>query len=181
MCVTWVIYMCDVTHPFRESSHTRESVLSHLCQQMNESCLKHTSVLSNTWMRQVTPANQSCHTYGWFMSHLRVSHVTPMVESHECVMSHVWQSSLYFANTHVIIIHVQHMNESCLKHAWVMSNTWMSQVTHANTVKKNRAPGFLASYRCNFVKTWNQCILAKNCPERKGNPSGANSRSPRKD
>jgi len=70
--------------------------------------------------------NESCHTYGWVMSHIwmnesclhiRMSRVTHMNESchtYAWVVSHIWMS------------HVTHMNE------WVMSHIWMSHVTHMN-------------------------------------------------
>ena len=37
--------------------------------------------ISHLWMSHVTPMNNSCHTYEWVMSHLWMSHVTPMNES----------------------------------------------------------------------------------------------------
>jgi len=52
---------------------------------------------------------ESCHTYEWVMSHIRMSHVTHMNESchtYERVMSHIWMS------------HVTHMNESCHTYEW---------------------------------------------------------------
>jgi len=48
--------------------------------------------------------NGSCHTYEWAMSHIWMSHVTPMNEcgyTYEWVVSHIWMS------------HVTHVNESC--------------------------------------------------------------------
>jgi len=72
-------------------------------------------------MSHVTHTNESCNTYEWVMSHIRMSHVTRMNESchtYEWVMSHVWMS------------HVTHTNESCHTYEWVMSYTWVSHDTH---------------------------------------------------
>ena len=69
----------------------------------------------------VTHRNESCHTYGWVMSHIWMSHVTHMNESchtYEWVRSHIWMS------------HVTHMNESGHTYERVMSCMWMSHVTH---------------------------------------------------
>jgi len=67
--------------------------------------------------------SESCHTYEWVMSHIRMSHVTHTNESchtYEWVMSHIRMS------------HVTYMNESCHIYDWVMSHIRMSHVTHTN-------------------------------------------------
>ena len=90
---------------------------------MDESCHTYGWVISHIWMSHFTHMNESCHTYGWVMSHIWMSHVTHMDEScHTCewVMSHIWMS------------HVTHMDESYHTYRWVMSHIWMSHVTHVN-------------------------------------------------
>jgi len=72
-------------------------------------------------MSQVTHMDESCHTYGWVMSHIWMSHVTHMDESchtYRWVKSHIWMS------------HVTRIDESCHIYGWVMSHIWMSCVTY---------------------------------------------------
>jgi len=61
------------------------------------------------WMIHVTHMDESCHTYGWVMSHISMSPVTHMNESchtHEWVVSHITMSP------------VTHRNESCHTRKW---------------------------------------------------------------
>jgi len=61
--------------------------------------------------------DETCHTYGWVMLHIWMSHVTHMDETchtYGCVTSHIWMS------------HVTHIDESYHTHGWVMSRIWMS-------------------------------------------------------
>jgi len=92
-----------------------ESCITYVC--IDESCL-HT--------------NESCLTYEWVMSHLRMSHVPRMNESN---ITFVWMNhvprmnkrvtSHYKTNetclTYASMSHVSLMNESCLTYEWVMS------------------------------------------------------------
>ena len=85
--------------------------------------------------------HRSCHTCGWVMSHMSMSHVTyewvtsrmalhtyleivlyescPLWISHMCI-GRVW------------IGHVTHMYGSCHTYEWVMSHIWMRHVTYMN-------------------------------------------------
>ena len=67
----------------------------------------------------VAHSNESCHTYEWVMSCMRMRHVKHMNESchtYIWVMSHMWMG------------HVTYTNESCHTNEWVVSNIWMSHV-----------------------------------------------------
>jgi len=101
ICVTWLIYMCDVTH----------SYVLHIPY--------------GCWMwhrvRHITLMNEAYRIHEWVMSHIWMSHVTHMNKSYhtyEWVMSHIWMS------------HVTHMNKSYHTYEWVMSHVWMRHVTH---------------------------------------------------
>ena len=92
--------------------------------------------------------NESCHTYKWFTSHIRMSHVTRMNESchtYEWVKSHTLTRpvthmnksfhryrwiTLHIRTSPSIISHVTHMNEPCHTYQWVLSHMWTSHFTH---------------------------------------------------
>jgi hypothetical protein len=93
-------------------------------------------------MRHIALMHESCHTYEWVMSHIRMSHVTHTNEScntYEWVMSHIWISHVTHMNesyhtyewviSDIRMSHVTHTNESCHTCVWVMSHIWMSHVT----------------------------------------------------
>jgi len=69
--------------------------------RMDESCHTHEWVMSHIWMSHVTPIdesvthmNESCHTCECVMSHIRMSHVTPMDESNHMDMCiAVWMNT----------------------------------------------------------------------------------------
>ena len=138
-CHTWVSQITRMNASCRKSKALYFSAhvwvmpyvwLSH-ATQMNELC--HGRMSRVVWMSHVTYGrvmdgsclggrshvthmNESCHTYEWVMSHMRMSHVTHMNEScHtcECVMSHTWMR------------HVTQMNESRHTDEWVMSHIWI--------------------------------------------------------
>ena len=86
---------------------------------------------------------ESCHTYEWVMSHIRMSHVIHMNESchtYEWVMSHIWMSHVTHMNEsrhkykwvmlHIRMSHVTHIYESCNTHEWVMSHICIKHDTH---------------------------------------------------
>ena len=122
MCVAWLLHLFTFAY----------EIFSQPC------------VVSHVWMRHVTHANESWHTYECVMSHIWMHHVTYMnithmnesyhsckfVMSHIRVMSHVWMSHVIHMNER--IGHVTHIHAiSELRH-WVMSHIWMSHVTHMN-------------------------------------------------
>jgi len=87
--------------------------------------------------------NESCHTYEWVMSHIRMSHVTlanVSLPTDECVTVNIWMSH---------VTHIHHhgpsfqslptsskfelrmcTDQSCLFHEWVMAHVRMSHVPH---------------------------------------------------
>ena len=88
---------------------------------MTESCHTYEWFLSQIRMSHITHMNKSCHTYERVMSHIRMSHVTHMNESYHTygwVMSHMWMDC------------VKHTNGSYHTHKWVMPQIWMSHVAH---------------------------------------------------
>jgi len=70
---TWLIHMCDMTHPYSYcemiGSHEIASVTS-VSQYVDEWVMSHIS------MSHVTHINESCHANEWVMSHISMSHVT---------------------------------------------------------------------------------------------------------
>ena len=74
------------------------------------------------------------------MSRIRMSHVAHTNEScytYECVMSHIWTTSLskcklWLVVSHIWRSHVAHMNQSCHTYEWVLSHISMSHVTNIN-------------------------------------------------
>jgi len=124
-CVTWLIYMCDVTHScvwhdsficaawrdvtcdFETVTHMNGSCLTHMngtcLTHMNVSCHTFEWVMSHIWMSHVTRMNGSCHTYEWVKS---ISHTV----SNSRVTSPTWMS------------YVTHICE------WVMSHTYSFEV-----------------------------------------------------
>ena len=87
-------------------------------------------------MSHVTHINESCHTYEWVVTDIRMSYATHMDESWvmthththrhrpesklaaEWVMSHLWTSCVM---SNIRMSHVTHVNESCHTYEWVMS------------------------------------------------------------
>jgi len=89
----------------------------------------HEWVMSHLWMSHVTPMNESCHTYEWVME---------SCHTYEWVMSHIWMSHGTHMNhsCHTWMSFVAHMNESCHRYEWAMSHLSMSHVAHANSATK---------------------------------------------
>jgi len=64
---------------------------------------------------------ESCHTYGWVMSHIWMGHVAAQVmescRAYDCVMSHLWTSHVARMYdrviSHVHMSPVAHMMQSC--------------------------------------------------------------------
>jgi len=111
VAVQWVAVSCSklcrhtCQHASAMSTKCRGASISLTCEGLCK-------VFFWNWKRHVhtyecTHVNESCHTCGWAMSHVWMSHVNHVNEScHACkwVMSHMWKS------------HVTHMNESCHTH-----------------------------------------------------------------
>jgi len=85
----------------------------------------------------VTHMSESCHTCGWGLSHIRMSHVT-----HERVVPHMWMRHCTCLNeachtyeyvmSHIRMRHVTHINESCRSYEYVMPHIWIRLITHTN-------------------------------------------------
>ena len=95
------LYVCDMTHlcGFARVERFFRVAGSFFLYQMYVTCIVHPC---RTY--DVSDMNEACHTYGWVMSHIWMSHVTHINESchtYEWVMSHPWMSR------------VAHNNESC--------------------------------------------------------------------
>ena len=60
---------------------TYSPMLTSIWWLRDESCHTYGWVMSHIWMSHVTYLNESCHTYGWVMAHIWMSHVTHMDES----------------------------------------------------------------------------------------------------
>jgi len=107
-------------------------------------------------MSHVTHVNESCHTYGWVMSHMCTS-----------AISRVWHGSFVCVHSHVCVcvcvtlmcvksyhacdmIHSQGMShvtrvvESC--HSKVLPHTWMGHVTDMNASRH--------TYQCGIAHVW---------------------------
>jgi len=114
----------------------------------------HTTTGACIWMSNM---KESCHTFEWVMSHIRVSQglmtsyndwCVYMNEQYEWVMSHIWVSHVTHTSESrlddliqrpvrvyewaIWMSHVAHLCESCHTYEWVMSHIWMSHVTHMN-------------------------------------------------
>ena len=138
--VMWHVWMSHVTH-MNKSQHMRTRVLSqhkastHAVQTGSttlsdwyESCHTYGWIMSHIWMSHVTPMNESCHTYEWVMSHLLMSHVTRMNESCSLI------SFMCVAR----LIHIIHMcgttRDSWLKCACGMSHSCGTAHSHHSHV-----------------------------------------------
>jgi len=88
---------------------------------VNESCQTYGWDVSHVRMGHVTHMHGSCHTCEWVMSHICSSRVTTHMNkschTYECIMSHAWRHT-YRIN---IVSHVTDMNESCHTYERVMS------------------------------------------------------------
>jgi len=135
ICQFWCrLHMCNMT-----SSQVWHN--SFMCD-MTHSCMLHGSFICVTWLhriRDVTSTShtvhmwmshgthmiESCHTYGWVMSHIRMSHVTLIDESchtYKWVMWHIW------TNTYECMTWLARLTQ--YKCEWDMSHTWLSRVIH---------------------------------------------------
>ena len=102
-CYVNTRYICYILHML----HMLHSYLLHKHTLPRDEIVRHALM------------KESCHIYGWVMSHLKMSHV-PLMD----VQIHPWMS------------HVTLMNESCLTYREVMSHLWMSLVTHTHMAQR---------------------------------------------
>ena len=64
--ITWFFESCHDSHMIVADSNGRE--IHTYVVHMNESCHTYGWVMSHVWMSHVTHMNASCHTYRWVMS-----------------------------------------------------------------------------------------------------------------
>ena len=145
-CVTWLslhTWLNELCHTYAcVTCHTNEGVMSHVWM----SHVTRTNISRDDryhcirqWTSHVTRINESCRTYGWVTSQVRMSHFTHMNESchtHEWDMSHTWMchvTSLPFRTW---------QNESCHTYESAALHKRMRRVTHTNaschTYKRRR-------------------------------------------
>jgi len=160
MCVTWLIYVCDMTHScVWHDSFMCVTWLIHVCY-MTHLCVWHDSLMCVTWLINVcdrtrgTHMNESCHTHEWVMSHTWMSHVTHMNEAHTW-MSHTWMSHVtHMKESHTWMSHVTHMNESCHTHEGVMSHICMRHGTRERVLAQDSAVNSFPIKLMNKSHTW---------------------------
>jgi len=101
------------------------------------------------WMRHVTNADESFHTYEWVMSHTRmescqtcgwvISHMWMSHVTHvDGVMPNTWMRHVTYVNESYHTYgwsHAKHLNEVCHKCGWVMSHIWMESCQTYECVK----------------------------------------------
>ena len=99
---------------------------------VNESCQTYGWDVSHVRMGHVTHMHGSCHTCEWVMSHICSSRVTTHMNkschTYECIMSHAWRHT-YRIN--IVSCHTLH--QSCHSHEWIfphINHIWMCHVTH---------------------------------------------------
>jgi len=109
-------------------------------------------------MSHVTCTNESCHTYEWVMSHVRMSHVTRINESchtYEWVMSHVWMSHVTRMHERFKVLCNLHIH---ITHGWMIhdSFTWMCHVNKSCSShdKSCSSQEFTHSYHTWMNDTW---------------------------
>jgi len=153
--VTWVVYVCGMTHInrvcriWRQSQH-HESVATHVTAhvshnagvvtdaksctlKLHESVTTHVTRTNDSHIRR---ANDSCHTYKWPMSHIPMTHVTRTNDScHIYKMTHVTHTkdschTYKWFMSHIPMTHVTHTKDSCHTYKWFMSHIPMTHVTH---------------------------------------------------
>ena len=108
-CETWLIHIYDMYHFYAwHDSCTCETWLIHMYDMNDVRCIS--AYRTNIYFYL---SIDTCHTCGWVMSHMYMSHVTHKNDTcHTCgwVMSHMYMS------------HVTHRNYTCHTCGWVMSH-----------------------------------------------------------
>jgi len=67
ICVTWLIHMCDVVNNLMGYVTNQRNGSCHAFANVNESCHTYEWVMSHTWMSHATHVKESCHTYEWIV------------------------------------------------------------------------------------------------------------------
>jgi len=114
MCVTWLIYTCDMIHSYVwRDPFVRVTLLMHICDMTHSCChglprlsviYRSSATLHNVMFENasneidsetaVLSLRESCRTYEWGVSHVWMSHITRTNESYhtyEWVISHIWR------------------------------------------------------------------------------------------
>jgi len=149
-CATWLILMCDTTHPQCDMthSHMRHDSLAYVRRLTGLYVIWLGCVTARAHMCEITTRDmmKMCCVEG-VMSHIRVSHVAYTREScrvYEWVWDYytwydldVWHPArtwdhvhLLWVMSHMRMSHVAYANESCRACRWVVSPMRMRHVTH---------------------------------------------------
>jgi len=123
-CVTWLIYMCDMTH-----LHMFHKTHSHVCNVTNTNEWFHTYILT---MRKISKSRCK-HTCEWIMAHMWMCHVTDMYWPCERLtrieastnMNESWHTCEWVMSN-MRRSHGAHINESWHTCKWVMAHMWRS-------------------------------------------------------
>jgi len=144
--------MCD-TGRMNESDFTLCEIYSLIRPITCETWLIHKCPVNHIQISHVTPMDKSCHTYGWDMSHLWMSHgtrndcveqnrqqkggtsqvtptkgsITKMNESRN-----TFKATKLRSKTTSTKRGVTHTHEWYHRNEWVMSHVWTSHVAHTN-------------------------------------------------
>jgi len=132
---------------------------------MDESCHMYGWVMSHIWMSHVTHMDASCHTYGCVMSHIWMSHgvnVNKSCHTYECVISHIWIRHVAYMDESIT-----HMSTACRVYEWVNSQIWI-QYTHIRlmrdaTHESSRLPGVAATAPTHRVVNRNEQCREYGC------------------
>jgi len=85
--------------------------------------------MSHIWVSHVTPLNESCHISEWVISHIYMSHVAHL--NVPCDKWWMWSHVRSVCHTsewvmpHIRVSRFTPRNESCHTSEWVMSHIWM--------------------------------------------------------
>ena len=156
MCVTWLIYTCDMTHSYV----WRDMCDIRTCSYVWHSYVWHYSCMFVTWLTVAVPSHglprlsliycssATLHNVMFENASNEIDSETAVLSlrescrTYEWGVSHVWMSHSTHVNeachtytwgmSHIYMRHVTHMNDSCHTYEWGMSHIWMSHFTHMN-------------------------------------------------
>jgi len=117
-CVPWLIHhTCAMTHSYVAETTLLMQHVSFICVTWFVDMCHDTFILPQpTYLKyaSLTHMDESCQTYGYFMSHIWTSNVTHLDTSR---------------HTHIWMCHVTHVDQSCHMYESFMSLVWISRVT----------------------------------------------------
>jgi len=137
MCVTWLIYVCAMTHSYVwHDSFICVTWLIHMCYMSNistHSCVTY----------QLMCVSQHINSCVWVMSNISThSHINESCHTYESTHSHINESCHTYESTH------SHINESCHTYQ-LMCVTWVMSHTHINSCVWHDS--FMCVWRDSFI------------------------------